>query len=93
MRKYLNKSLLYQGDSKITLFLSIVYLVSFSLNKGMVDTYFNYYIRVIYINSKLPYKWYTIDVYKFRMFYLGIYLIICYLIIVGVHKRKNGHYY
>ena len=27
------------------------------------------------------------------MFYLGIYLIICYLIIVGVHKRKNGHYY
>lgn len=89
MRKYLNKSLLYQGDSKITLFLSIVYLVSFSLNKGMVDTYFNYYIRSYLYNQNYHINDIQLMFTSLGMFYLGIYLIICYLIIVGVHKRKK----
>lgn len=89
MRKYLNKSLFYQGDSKIIVFLCVVYLIAFSLNKTIVDDYFNYNImnKLYNINS------YSSEIdFIFNgqeILFLTVYLMLCYSIIVGIHKRKK----
>ncbi|HHU66218.1 hypothetical protein [Streptococcus sp.] len=97
MRKYLNKSLLYQGDSKITLFLSIAYFAAFFFNKIIVDSFFDSNIRLYLYNLNYNYLYYEkfnaeavqLMFTTLELFYLGVYLIICYSIIVGIHKRKK----
>ncbi|WP_418223349.1 hypothetical protein [Clostridium isatidis] len=89
MRKYLNKSLLYQGDSKIIVFLCVVYLIAFFLNKSIVDDYFNYNIINKLYNLNNYSQGIEFIITGWAILLLTVYLMICYSIIVGLHKRKK----
>lgn len=89
MRKYLNKSLLYQGDLKIIVFLCVVYLIAFFLNKSIVDDYFNYNIINKLYNLNNYSQGIEFIITGGAILLLTVYLMICYSIIVGLHKRKK----
>lgn len=85
MKKYLNKSLFYQGDAKIILPLAIAYVGTFLITKIIIDEYFNWRLREnLYngYNHNLIYSFECVVI-------LILYLIICYIIIVGMFKRKK----
>jgi len=89
MKRYLNKGLFYQGDAKISLPLLVVYFINYFIVYSMVGNFFSYNLRqrlynywsydseLILIN--------TMENWMFMIFYYGI----CYLIIVGIFKRKK----
>lgn len=87
MKKYLNKSLFYQGDSKIVLPLLLLYLVSIIVINSRIKSYFeNDLLRSLY---KISYgNDYLINNF-IGILYLIIYLCIAYIISVGVFKRKK----
>ena len=87
MKKYLNRSLFYQGDSKIILPLILLYISSVIINNLIITSYFeNDLLRNLYSFN------YGID-YLINNFigilYLIIYICIAYIISVGVFKRKK----
>lgn len=89
MKRYLNKGLFYQGDTKISLPLLVVYFINYFIIYSMVGNFFSYNLKerlynywsydseMILINS--------MESWIFMIFYYGI----CYLIIVGIFKRKK----
>ena len=87
MKGYLNKSLFYQGDSKITLPLLLLYLSSILINNSIINVYFeNIIIRTLY--SSYYNNSYSINNFG-GIAFLILYLCIAYIISVGVFKRKK----
>lgn len=85
MKKYLNKSLFYQGDAKIILPLALAYVGVFLITKIIIDDYFNWRLKGnLYngYNNNLIYSFECVVI-------LILYLIISYIIIVGMFKRKK----
>lgn len=87
MKGYLNKSLFYQGDSKIILPLLLLYLSSILINNSIISAYFeNTIIRHLY-NSYYN-NGYLINTFV-GIAFLILYLCIAYIISVGIFKRKK----
>lgn len=87
MKKYLNKSLFYQGDSKIILPLILLYISSIIINNLIITSYFeNDLIRSLY--SFNYWNNYLINTF-IGVLYLITYLCIAYIISVGIFKRKK----
>ncbi|WP_195263778.1 hypothetical protein [Clostridium sp. 1001275B_160808_H3] len=85
MKKYLNKSLFYQGDNKIILPLIIAYIGVTLLNKISLSQYFDWTIK-----GMLYSKYHESFILSFNgAVILIIYLIIVYVISVGIFKRKK----
>ncbi|MBS6501071.1 MAG: hypothetical protein KH415_05460 [Clostridium sp.] len=85
MKKYLNKSLFYQGDAKIILPLSIAYIGVILFSKISLSNYFDWQIK------QRLYSYYQDSfVLSFdSIVILLLYLIIVYIISVGIFKRKK----
>ncbi|WP_300379778.1 hypothetical protein [Clostridium sp.] len=87
MKRYLNKSLFYQGDSKIILPLLLLYLSSVLVNNSIINSYFeSNIIRSLY--STHYYNGYLINTFL-GIAFLILYLCIAYIISVGIFKRKK----
>lgn len=87
MKRYLNRSLFYQGDSKIILPLILLYISSIIINNLIITSYFeNDLLRSLYsFNYGMDYL-----INKFiGILYLITYLCIAYIISVGIFKRKK----
>lgn len=86
MKKYLNKSLFYQGDAKIILPLSIAYIGVILFSKISLSNYFDWQIK-----QRLYGYYQDSFVLSFdSIVILLLYLIIVYIISVGIFKRKSG---
>lgn len=87
MKRYLNKSLFYQGDSKIIMPLLLLYLFSIIINNIAIKSYFeDDLLRRLYsINYGSAYLINTFVGILFLIFYLCI----AYIISVGFFKRKK----
>ena len=90
MKRYLNKSLFYQGDSKIYLPLILVYLINYLVVSVIIGNYFE--VELIEKLYYIPEHYYS----DFNLIYgienwimMIVYYAICYLIIVGIFKRKK----
>lgn len=90
MKRYLNKSLFYQGDSKIYLPLILVYLINYLVVSASIENYFD--LELIEKLYYIPEHYYS----DFNLIYriddwiiMIIYYTVCYLIIVGFFKRKK----
>lgn len=90
MKRYLNKSLFYQGDSKIYLPLILVYLANYLITSVIIADYFEFELidKLYYV----PQHYYS----DFNLIYgienwiiMIVYYTVCYLIIVGFFKRKK----
>lgn len=87
MKKYLNKSLFYQGDSKIILPLILLYLSALIVNNSIINSYFeNKILADLY--SFFYSNGYLINSF-IGILYLIIYICIAYIISVGFFKRKK----
>lgn len=85
MKKYLNKSLFYQGDANIFIPLCIVYIAAFILTLISVNNFFTYDIRQ-YLYNPINIRYvFSID----GIIILGAYISIIYIITVGIFKRKK----
>ena len=85
MKKYLNKSLFYQGDAKIILPLSIAYIGVILFSKISLSNYFDWQIK-----QRLYGYYQDSFVLSFdSIVILLLYLIIVYIISVGIFKRKK----
>ncbi|MDI9216975.1 hypothetical protein [Clostridium tertium] len=85
MKKYLNKSLFYQGDNKIILPLMIAYIGVTLFNKISLSQYFDWEIK-----QRLYGYYQDSFVLSFdSVVILILYLIIVYVISVGIFKRKK----
>ncbi|MDB1921741.1 hypothetical protein PMY56_02195 [Clostridium tertium] len=85
MKRYLNKSLFYQGDSKIILPLIIAYIGVILFNKISFSEYFDWQIKqTLYSKYKSSFI-FSID----GIVILLLYLIIVYILAVGIFKRKK----
>lgn len=85
MKKYLNKSLFYQGDNKIILPLMIAYIGVTLFNKISLSQYFDWEIK-----DMLYGKYHKLFILPFNgVVILILYLIIVYVISVGIFKRKK----
>lgn len=85
MKKYLNKSLFYQGDAKIILPLSIAYIGVILFSKISLSNYFDWQIK-----QRLYGYYQDSFVLSFdSIVLLLLYLIIVYIISVGIFKRKK----
>lgn len=85
MKKYLNKSLFYQGDANIFLPLCIVYVGIFIFTLIDVNNYFIYDIKGYLYNQNYEKN----IVYFENILILISYIIIIYIITVGIFKRKK----
>lgn len=85
MKKYLNKSLFYQGDAKIILPLLIVYIGVLLLNKLSFSNYFDWQIRQRLYGGYQESFIFSIE----SVVILVLYLIIIYILAVGIFKRKK----
>ncbi|GAA0110468.1 hypothetical protein [Clostridium sp.] len=85
MKKYLNKSLFYQGDAKIILPLAIAYIGVILFSKISLSNYFDWQIK-----QRLYGYYQDSFVLSFdSIVILLLYLIIVYIISVGIFKRKK----
>ncbi|MDB1953644.1 hypothetical protein PMY38_04220 [Clostridium tertium] len=85
MKKYLNKSLFYQGDAKIILPLTIAYIGVILFSKISLSNYFDWQIK-----QRLYGYYQDSFVLSFdSIVILLLYLIIVYIISVGIFKRKK----
>ncbi|GAA0818551.1 hypothetical protein [Clostridium tertium] len=85
MKKYLNKSLFYQGDAKIILPLSIAYIGVILFSKISLSNYFDWQIK-----QRLYGYYQDSFILSFdSIVILLLYLIIVYIISVGIFKRKK----
>lgn len=85
MKKYLNKSLFYQGDANIFLPLCLVYIGAFIFLLIDINNYFNYDIKM-YLYNQINQRY----IFSFENnLVLIAYIIIIYIITVGVFKRKK----
>ena len=85
MKKYLNKSLFYQGDAKIILPLSIAYIGVILFSKISLSNHFDWQIK-----QRLYGYYQDSFVLSFdSIVILLLYLIIVYIISVGIFKRKK----
>lgn len=85
MKKYLNKSLFYQGDANIFLPLCIVYIAVFILTLISTNNFFTYDIRQYLYNPINTRYVFSIE----ETVILGAYICIIYIITVGIFKRKK----
>lgn len=85
MKKYLSKGLFYQGDAKIITPLLITYIGVFVLNKNVFGGYFDWTIRSNLYNQNTNKYVFTDS----GVLVLGLYLVIIYIIAVGIFKRKK----
>lgn len=85
MKKYLNRSLFYQGDAKIILPLTIAYIGVILFSKISLSNYFDWQIK-----QRLYGYYQDSFVLSFdSIVILLLYLIIVYIISVGIFKRKK----
>lgn len=85
MKKYLNKSLFYQGDAKIILPLAIAYIGVILFSKISLSQYFDWQIK-----QRLYGYYQDSFIFSFDgVVILLLYLIIVYIISVGIFKRKK----
>lgn len=85
MKKYLNKSLFYQGDAKIILPLTIAYIGVILFSKISLSNYFDWQIK-----QRLYGYYQDSFILSFdSIVILLLYLIIVYIISVGIFKRKK----
>ncbi|MDC4238588.1 hypothetical protein NE398_00170 [Clostridium tertium] len=85
MKKYLNRSLFYQGDAKIILPLAIAYIGVILFSKISLSNYFDWQIK-----QRLYGYYQDSFVLSFdSIVILLLYLIIVYIISVGIFKRKK----
>lgn len=85
MKRYLNKSLFYQGDNKIILPLIIAYIGVTLFNKISFSNYFNWPIKQRLYSEYHGEFIFSLD----GAVILVLYLIIVYIISVGIFKRKK----
>ena len=87
MKKYLNKGLFYQGDSKVILPLLLLYTSSILINNSIINSYFeNNIIRTLYSNY---YSNGNLIITFLGVVFLMSYICVAYIISVGVFKRKK----
>lgn len=85
MKKYLNKSLFYQGDANIFLPLCLVYIGAFIFLLININSYFTYDIKR-YLYNQMDRQF----IFSFEnTLVLIAYIIIIYIITVGIFKRKK----
>lgn len=85
MKKYLNKSLFYQGDSNILLPLFIVYVATFILINLTANEFFGYNIRRYMYNHAMAGYIFSFQSFLTLIIYIGV----IYAITVGIFKRKK----
>ncbi|TGY41480.1 hypothetical protein E5347_12170 [Clostridium sartagoforme] len=85
MKKYFNKAIFYQGDGSILVPLLVTYISAFIINLLATSTYFSWYIRTQLYNHSNKENILTIP----HIFLFGLYMVVIYVITVGVFKRKK----
>lgn len=85
MKKYFNKAIFYQGDGSILIPLLVTYISAFIINLLVTSNYFSWYIRSLLYNNGNKENILTLP----HIFIFGLYMIVVYVITVGVFKRKK----
>lgn len=85
MKKYFNKAIFYQGDGSILIPLLVTYVSAFIINLLSTSSYFSWSIRVCLYNQGDKENILTIP----HIFLFGLYMVVVYVITVGVFKRKK----
>lgn len=88
MKRYLNKSLYYQGDGNILLPLIVVYLINYLITTIFIQDFF------VQLRQRLYYSYGYYTGLKLinrieNWIYMIIFFAVCYVIIVGFFKRKK----
>ncbi|MBX7317100.1 hypothetical protein K4H61_13160, partial [Clostridium chauvoei] len=87
MRKYLNRSIFYQGDANIILPLVACYIGAFIFQSTIINKWFGYLkYQVLYTTTE---KYLSSSNDIFILLLLVLYLSIIYMISVGIFKRKK----
>lgn len=90
MKRYLNKSLYYQGDGKIWLPLLVVYLINYLVITLFVEDFFSFELRNSLYYKEQTYYGDIHLIYDIEMWIaMIIFYAVCYFIIVGFFKRKK----
>lgn len=85
MKKYFNKTTFYQGDGSIIIPLLIVYVAAFIVNILSVSNYFDWTIKTFLYGEG-----FNEGIFSFaHILFFGLYLVIVYIMTVGVFKRKK----
>lgn len=85
MKKYFNKAIFYQGDGSILIPLLVTYVSAFIINLLSTSSYFSWSIRVCLYNQGNKENILTLP----HIFLFGLYMVVVYVITVGVFKRKK----
>lgn len=85
MKKYFNKAIFYQGDGSILILLLVTYVSAFIMNLLATSNYFSWSIKVLLYNQGNKENILTIP----HIFLFGLYMVVVYVITVGVFKRKK----
>lgn len=85
MKKYFNKAIFYQGDGSILIPLLVTYVSAFIINLLSTSSYFSWSIRVCLYNQVNKENILTLP----HIFLFGLYMVVVYVITVGVFKRKK----
>lgn len=85
MKKYFNKAIFYQGDGSILIPLLVTYVSAFIINLLAASNYFSWYIRTSLYNHGNKENILTLP----HIFLFGLYMVVVYIITVGVFKRKK----
>lgn len=85
MKKYFNKAIFYQGDGSILIPLLVTYVSAFIINLLATSNYFSWYIRTSLYNQGNKENILTFS----HIFLFGLYMIVVYVITVGIYKRKK----
>ncbi|GAB6170277.1 hypothetical protein JCM1393_27370 [Clostridium carnis] len=87
MKKYLNKSLYFQGDKNIFIFLMVLYINTFIILNLIIAKWFrNFSKQILYTYKNIYFQ--SIFAYG-TIFILILFLFINFLIVAGLHKRKK----